>query len=148
GGGALAGNAMLHSHMSAADSKAMSPPEAAAGDAPSTNDQHTLGRYRSVSSHTDYHAATLGPQLTATLASSYRNALSSKQGSRAPGGPAPLAPCAVVTAGGVQPLLVDHALFEGVPATLVVLPDSRPNGLDVRVLGAGCKLITELHTTR
>jgi hypothetical protein len=148
GGGALAGNAMLHSHMSAADSKAMSPPEGADNPANAPLARHALGTYPSVSSHTDYHAATLGPQLTATLASSYRNTLSSKQESRALAGPAPLAPCAVVTAGGVQPLLVDQARFEGVPATLVVLPDSRPNGLDVRVLGADCKLITELHTTR
>ncbi|MCW2941489.1 MAG: hypothetical protein JWN00_4474 [Actinomycetia bacterium] len=154
GGGALAGNAMLHSHMSAADSKAMSPPEGADNPANAPLARHALGIYPSVSSHTDYHAATLGPQLTATLANSHRTlqtlkSQSTDQSSNAAGGTAAsLAECVVVTAGGVQPLLVDDARFEGVPATLVVLPDSRPNGLDVRVLGADCKLITELHTTR
>lgn len=148
GGGALAGNAMLHSHMSAADSKAMSPPEAADNRANAPLAQHALGTYPSVSSHTDYHAATLGPQLTATLTNSHRtlrreSSLNAAGGTAdSPGG------CAVVFAGEGQPVLVDQARFEGVPATLVVLPDSRPNGLDVRVLGADCKLITELHTTR
>ncbi len=151
GGGALAGNAMLHSHMSAADSKAMSPPEGADNPASAPRALHALGPYPSVSSHTDYHAATLGPQLTAILANSHRTLQTLKAPSTDPSTNAAdgtAARCSVVFSSEGQPLLVDHARFEGVPATLIVQPDSRPNGLDVRVLGADCKLITELHTTR
>ena len=96
---------------------------------------------RIVSSGTNYQPSQLKSQVSAVLAQ--------HGGSTAEGpGPSPnnrpastsrqLPACVTQVTGGIRPLLVDHASYQGHPATVIVVPSAAPGKLRAVVVAGEC----------
>jgi hypothetical protein len=100
-----------------------------------------------VASGTNYLPSELQAQVSAVLdhASSAPAPSASAPAQPAPNFGAIMTGCVARVTGGRRPLLVDHARYEGKPATIIVVQGTRPNTLRVLVAGAACSAgVTDL----
>jgi hypothetical protein len=152
GAGALAGQTLLRDSLPAESGSAQSPPlqdrtsTPRAPGAPGTGTLQDAGGYRTVRSGTNYTAAELGEQASAQLGQA-------ESGSRSSTADRSLTGCVRRVTQGKVPLLVDIAMFEGRPATVIVLPAADAARLDVWVVGPECSasgtaLIERTQTAR
>jgi hypothetical protein len=147
GGGALVGRTLLNGSVSSENGAAQSqpiqdrtgspaarPPDAGALRAPGSagsGSGSTGGGYLALRSGTDYSAARLGEQVSGRLAKGESRTTEELA-------PEQLSGCVRQVTQGRMPLLVDVARYEGRPATLIVLPGTASDRLDVWIVRPTC----------
>jgi anti-sigma factor RsiW len=153
GGGALVGYSVLNGSVStdsgsgSAQSPALQDRTGSAKAKPPGSETLQGARgYSTVESGTNYTAAGLGRQVSTQLtpnADGKRAALTTQA----------ITSCVQSVAKGKRPLLVDIASYEGRPATVIVLPGTDANRVDVWVVVPSCSpanpaVITHTQATR
>jgi hypothetical protein len=97
---------------------------------------------RVVSSGIDYQPGRLKAQVSTTLAqfgeSTSRPAPSSSRANRPTASVHQLPACVTHVTGGIRPLLVDRARYQGHPATVIVIPATAPGTLRALVIAGDC----------
>jgi anti-sigma factor RsiW len=151
GGGALVGYSVLTGSVPSESGSAQSPPlqdrtNSAQAKAPRSETLQGARGYSPVESGTNYTADGLGRQVSAQLTSG-------DGGKRAAMTTESITNCVRTVAKGKRPLLVDIASYEGRPATVIVLPGTDADRVDVWVVGPTCSasdaaVITHTQTTR
>lgn len=102
------------------------------GVLPGATPSEAAAGYEIVTSGTDYHAASLGAQLTRAVGERARHV--TMQG----GASGPVQQCVTAIAKTVRPLLVDQAKYDGAPATVIALPGPSAGRYDVWVVRPTC----------
>ncbi|RFU41112.1 hypothetical protein DZF91_13470 [Actinomadura logoneensis] len=97
-----------------------------AGGVPSAADGYAI-----VSTGTDYHAASLGPQVARAVGAPGRRLT-------VQGATATVQQCVAAVAKTVRPVLVDQAKYDGAPAVVIALPGPSAGRYDVWVVRPDC----------
>ncbi len=91
-----------------------------------------------VASGTNYQAGQLTTQVNKVLAHANSPEAPPATTQPTPAFGSTVTGCVAHVTGGRRPLLVDHARYEGKPATVIVLPGTHPDTLRVLVAGPDC----------
>ena len=102
-----------------------------------------MARLHIIESGTDYLASRLASQAQSVLATHPVNAADQRQVPAATSGAtSQLQSCVYAVTGGLSPLLVDKAHYQGQPATIIVAPPTASRAGQVWVTGPACSATT------